>query len=104
MSSALLLFISCAIDNQKGILHTIRIIIVVDNRENTMSTGINSFVEQYTRNNGFHGKIFKFINMKIETNSCKKCGTALAKFFSQYKKSVIKMENQIRTFTILVGL
>ena len=57
ISSALLLFISYIIDNQKGILITIRIIIVVDYRENTMSTGINSFVEQYTRNNGFPREI-----------------------------------------------
>ena len=51
------MFISCIIDNQKGILLTIRIIIVVDYRENTMSRGINSFVEQYTRNNGFPREI-----------------------------------------------
>ena len=68
ISSALLLFISYTIDNQKGILLTIKIIIVVDYRENTMSRGINCFVEQYTRNNGFpidcHIEIeIKFVDM-----------------------------------------
>ena len=57
ISSALLLFISYTIDNQKGVLLTIRIIIVVNNRENTMSREINSFVEQYTRNNDFPREI-----------------------------------------------
>ena len=57
MSSALLLFISYILDNQKGILLTMGIIIVVDCRENIMSRGINSFVEQYTRNNGFPREI-----------------------------------------------
>ena len=57
ISSALLLFISCIIDNQKGILLTMGIIIVIDCRENTMSRGIDSFVEQYTRNNDFSREI-----------------------------------------------
>ena len=57
ISSALLLFISCTIDNQKGISLTMGIIIVVDYRENTMSRGINSFGKQYTRNNGFPREI-----------------------------------------------
>ena len=75
MSSALLLFISCTADNQKGILLTIRIIIVVDYRENTMSRGINSFVEQYTRNNGFpidcHIEIvIKFVDTDRKILSC----------------------------------
>ena len=44
MSSALLLFISYIIDNQKGILLTMGIIIVVDCRENTISRGIDNML------------------------------------------------------------
>ena len=75
MSSPLPMITSCATDNQKGILLTMGIIIVVDYRENTRSRGINSFVEQYTRNNGFptdcHIEIeIKFVDTDRNILSC----------------------------------
>ena len=44
MSSPLPMITSCATDNQKGILLTMGIIIVVDCRENTISRGIDNML------------------------------------------------------------